>query len=88
MVYYTVYPICPNSFTCNCLLQWVIGLVQRLPHYQYWILIVTPLRNPVVALCQGDRVALDLQEQALHVLQLFPIEVDAGPTQSAGFGPG
>ena len=36
----------------------------------------TPLGYPIVALCHGDPVALDLQVQSLHTLQQFIDEVD------------
>lgn len=35
-----------------------------------------PLRHPVVALCHGDPVALDLQGWSLHVLQQITEGVD------------
>lgn len=31
-------------------------------HYQYWVFTGTSLRYPVVALCCGDPVTLDLQD--------------------------
>jgi hypothetical protein len=63
-------PFSPNSFTCKCSLQWVIGLLLGpwlLLLYQYWHLTETPLRYPVVAPCHGNPAALDLQDRALHV---------------------
>ena len=47
-------------------------------HYQYWILTV---RYPVVALCHGDPVALELQDWSLHVLQQIIDGVDVGAGQ-------
>ena len=38
-------------------------------HYEYWILTRTPLGYPVVALCCGDPVTLNLQDWPLHILQ-------------------
>ena len=55
-------PFCPHFFACKCSLQWVIGLVWGLwllLHYQYWILIRTPLG---VALYHGDPAPLVLQD--------------------------
>jgi hypothetical protein len=64
---------CLHSFTFKCSLLWVIGLVQDLwplLHHQYWILIETPLRYPIVA--------LNLQDQPLYALQQFIGGVDTG----------
>ena len=61
-VYHSI-PFYPYFFTCKCSLQWVTGLVWGLwllLHYQYLILIGTPLGYPVVVLCHGDSAALDL----------------------------
>lgn len=40
-----------------------------------------PLRYPIIALCNGDPLALDLQEWLLHKLQQFTDGVDAGVGQ-------
>ena len=48
---------------------------------QYWIVTGTPLRYPVVALCHGDPVALDLQGWLLRMLQQFIDGVDVGVGQ-------
>ena len=50
-------------------------------HHQYRILTRTPLGYPVVALCHGDLVALDLQDQLLHTLQQFIDGIDVGVGQ-------
>ena len=46
---------------------------------QYWILIWTPLRYPVVALCHGE--PLVLQDWPFYPLQQFTDEVDVGVSQ-------
>jgi hypothetical protein len=52
-----------------------------LPHHQYWDLTGTPLGYPAVALCDGDPVALDLQNQPLLMLEQLMDEVDIGVGQ-------
>lgn len=60
-------PFCPNSFTCKCLLQWVIGLVGGL-----WLLLTgTPFGYPVVVLCQWRSCSFFRCDQLRHVLQQF-----------------
>ena len=46
--------------------------------YQYWALPGTPLGYPIVILCHGDPVALDLQVRPLHLFQQFIDEVGVG----------
>lgn len=41
----------------------------HLLHYQYWTLTRAPLFYPIVALCPGDSVALDLQALPLNMFQ-------------------
>lgn len=81
------------NFTCKCLLQCVLGLVQGLwllLHFPYSILTRTTLGYPVAALCLGDSAALIQQEQLLHMLQQFKKcgRCYGGQTQRARFRPG
>lgn len=50
-------------------------------HHQYWALTEPPLGYPVVALCNGDPAALDLQVRFIHMLQQFIYEVAFGVEQ-------
>jgi hypothetical protein len=57
-----------KSHSGSCNVSHNIGLWLLLL-YQYWILTRTPLRDPVVALCDEDPfVALDLQDRPFQVL--------------------
>jgi hypothetical protein len=61
-------PFCPNSLTCKCSLQRVIGLVRvlwLLLHHQCW----TPLRHPAATLSHGDPASLVLMDQPFYALQ-------------------
>ena len=66
------------------LIAMITGPVQGLwllLHYEYWILTRTPLGYPVVALCCGDPVTLNLQDWPLHILQQFINGINVGVSQ-------
>ena len=60
MACHTVYPFTQTALVTNVRCNESLWLL--LLHYQYWILMGTPLRYPVVALYHGDPAALVLQD--------------------------
>jgi hypothetical protein len=83
--------VCPTEHTlghtslltnvhCDDLLVWCKASWLLLL-YQYWNLTGTPLGYPVVVLCPGDPVGLDLWDGPLHMLQHFIDGVDVGVSQ-------
>lgn len=52
--------------------------------YQYWIVTGNSLRYLAVALCRGDPVVLDLQEQPFHKLQQVKDGADVGVGPGSG----
>lgn len=55
--------MCPSvshsTTFCLHILTYKCSWRRVLLHYQYWILTVTPLVYPVIALCHGDPIVLD-----------------------------
>jgi hypothetical protein len=73
LVCHTVCPFAQTALLANVHCNELWGLVKGfwlLLQYKYWILIRT-LQYPVVALCLGDPVALDLYDRSLHALEQF-----------------
>lgn len=91
-VSHTIYILCPNSFTCKCLLQWVMGLpwgLWPLWHLQYCSLTSSLLRYSVVVLCDKWRScsfsSADLASSCMLTVSRWTRRW-GGPTQSSGLG--